>query len=313
MTSSEELILEKQQENKRSGGIVLLVMAAGIWGTVGVSSALLNRIESTPALTIGFLRLAFSSPFLLGVAFFTTRRNPFKARLRDLPLFAALGIAMASYQLFYFMAIPLSSVTLVVVVALCSAPVIVALLSIPIFKEKLTGSVILALGLALAGTGLLTLGGSSNSGDFLKPEYLLGALLALGAGLSYSSVTILSKLATRHTKSGNSQTMALSFTFAAILLLGGALLTGNLKLNLAPGVWMMAAYLGLIPTGVAYIIFMQALRRATATAASIVTLLEPGVAAFLAWLLLGESVSLLTLAGTIMLVVSVWILSIRKS
>lgn len=76
---------------------------------------------------------------------------------------------------------------------------------------------------------------------------------------------------------------------------------------------MMAAYLGLIPTGVAYIIFMQALRRATATAASIVTLLEPGVAAFLAWLLLGESVSLLTLAGTIMLVVSVWILSIRKS
>lgn len=299
-------------KNKAGSGIGWLVLAACIWGTVGVTGGLLQRISLTPALTVGFLRMAFSAPCLILLAYLTTGRS-LKALLRlsrrEWFLFSLMGLAMALYQLFYFIAIPLSSVTLVVVVALCSSPLLVALLSIPVFKEQLTRRIIIALALALGGTVLLTLGGSGGSGELFKPEYLLGALLALGAGLSYSSLAILSKLATRDSQRGPVHTLAIAFSLSALILLPAALLTGNLQLNLPLQVWGLTAYLGLIPTGLAYVIFLRGLLHATATAAAITTLLEPAVAAFLAWLVLGESLTLASLAGALLLLASVGLLT----
>lgn len=312
-TVAADLVVPAGRKPHRERGLVLLLGAALLWGTVGVSSALLNRVQTTPALTVGFLRLAFSSPFLLGLAYLTTRRNPFRLTRQEWPLVTLMGMATAVYQLFYFTAIPMSSVTLVVVVALCSSPIIVALLSIPIFHERLTRQVVGALGLALVGIGLLTMG-SSKTGELFRPEYLGGALLALGAGFSYSSFAILSKLTTQRSHLSAPQAMAVAFTLGALLLLPLAEFSGNLKLDLAGGVWFYAAYLGIVPTGLAYIIYMRALRSATATAATITTLLEPAVAAFLSWLLLGETLSLSSLFGAALLLGSVTLLhSKRKS
>jgi len=311
--TDETILAAPTFQRRRGQGLALLVLAAMLWGTVGVTAALLNRVQQTPALTVGFLRLAVSSPFLIGLAFVATRRNPFRLRRHEWPLLALMGLAMAGYQLFYFTAIPLSSVTLVVVVALCSAPVIVALLSIPVFGERLTIQVIGALMLALAGTGLLAFGGKSASGEFFKPEYLLGALLALGAGFSYSSFAILSKLTTRrHSDITAPQAMAVAFTMGALILLPLAGVSGNLKLDLPGGVWLYAAYLGLVPTGVAYVIYMRVLRSVTATTATIITLLEPAIAAGLASLLLGETLSLNSLLGAVLLIGSVALLYSKR-
>ncbi len=301
-----------ETKTKRRGELGGLVIAACLWGTVGVTSGLLQRIQETPSLTVGFLRMAFSASFLLGLAWLTTRRSPLallRLSRREWGLFGLMGLTTASYQLFYFAAIPISSVTLVVVVALCSAPLLVALLSIPIFGERLTGQLLLALALALGGTVLLASGSGGASGEFFKADYLLGTVLALGAGFSYSCFTICSKLATRHSQRGPVQTTAVAFTLSAFMLLPAAWFSGNLRLELAPGVWGLAAYLGLIPTGLAYIIFLHGLKKSSATAAAITTLLEPAVAAFLAWLLLGESLSLASFGGALLLLGSVGLLT----
>jgi DME family drug/metabolite transporter len=307
-----ETELGETTTKRRSGGLLWLVGAALIWGTVGVASALLNRIETTPALTVGFLRLAFSSPFLLGLAVIVTRRNPFQLKRREWLLVTLMGLTTACYQLCYFTAIPMSNVTLVVVIALCSSPIIVAVLSIPIFGERLTIRISGALLLALVGTGLLAFGGG-QAGEFFKPEYLWGALLALGAGFSYSSFAILSKLTTRHSEIGAPQAMSVAFTLGALMLLPLAWFSGNLKFDLAGGVWLWALYLGIVPTGLAYLIYMRGLRTATATAATITTLLEPAVAAFLAWLLLKETLSFSSLLGAILLIGSVALLSSKRA
>lgn len=314
LSGTEETMAHRQGNHKAAAGLGWLVLAACIWGTVGVSGGLLQRVESTPSLTVGFLRMAFSAPFLLGLAWLTTGRNPLsllRLSQREWVLFGLMGLAMASYQLFYFAAIPLSSVTLVVVVALCSSPLLVALLSIPIFKERLTGRLMLALALALGGTALLAFGGGSNNGEFFKLEYLLGAVLALGAGLSYSCFAIFSKLATRESERGPVQTVAVAFSLSALILFPAALFSGNLKLNLAPAVWGLTAYLGIVPTALAYIIYLRGLKQASATAATIITLLEPAGAALLAWLLLGESLTLASLGGALLLIGSVALLMKR--
>jgi drug/metabolite transporter, DME family len=300
---------EPESARVARGGILWLVLAALIWGTVGVSSALLNRVETTPPLMIAFMRLGFAAPFLLGLAWLTTRRNPFRLTRREWAYFGVMGLAMASYQITYFFAIPLAGVTLVVVVALCSSPLMVALLSIPVFKEKLTNRTILALVLSITGTILLAFSG--NSGETARPQFSLGVLLALATGLAYSGFVIFSKLVTRRkeVERGPVQPVAVAFTLAALILLVIALLTGSFKLELAPGVWLIGIYMGLMPTGVAYIIFFKGIARASATAATITTMLEPSVAALLAWLLLQEQLTLASLLGSALLLASVLVLS----
>ena len=294
---------------QKGGGIGWMVIAALIWGTVGVSSALLNRVEITPPMMIAFLRLGFASPFLLGLAWVTTRRNPFNLTGREWFYYGMMGLAMASYQVTYFFAIPMAGVTLVVVVALCSSPLMVALLSIPVFKEKLTGRTFLALALGITGTVLLAFGGNSGSGG--QSQVALGAVLALATGLAYSGLVVFSKLSVRDSKidRGPTQPVAVAFTLAAVILLGTTILTGSFKLDMAPGVWLIGAYLGLVPTGLAYIIFFKGMARASATAAAIITMLEPAVAAILAWLLLQEQLSPASLAGSVLLLASVLVLS----
>ena len=260
-----ESVGDEKPLKQKGGGIIWMIGAALIWGTVSVSSALMNRIETTPPMMIAFLRLGFASPFLLALAWFTTRHNPFKLAGREWFYYAMMGLAMACYQVTYFFAIPMAGVTLVVVVALCSSPLMVALISIPVFKEKLTGRTILALVLGITGTVLLAFGGKSG-GDG-QSQVALGAILALATGLAYSVLVVFSKLSVRDSRidRGPAHPVAVAFTIAAVILLVVSLATGSFKLNMAAGVWLIGAYLGLVPTGLAYVIFFKGMARASAT------------------------------------------------
>ncbi|HEX2914524.1 MAG TPA: EamA family transporter [Chloroflexia bacterium] len=311
---AEKALNEKALKKKGLSGISWLVLASLIWGTVGVSSALINRVESTPPMMIAFMRMAFSAPFLLSLTWLTTGRNPFRLNRREWFYYSVMGLAMAFYQVTYFFAIPMAGVTLVVVTALCSSPILVAFLSIPIFKERLTGGLLLALALALSGTALLAFGG--GQGAEIKSGVLLGAGLALLTGLAYSVLAIFSRIAMLHGTKGEQrgpiQPTAVAFSLSALVLLPVTLATGSFRLEMAAGVWLIGLYMGIMPTGVAYIIFMKGITSASATAATITTMLEPAVAAILAWLLLGERLTLASLCGTLLLLGSVLILNKRK-
>jgi DME family drug/metabolite transporter len=287
----------------------LLVLAAGLLGTVGVAAALWNRIEPTPPLTVTFLRLALAAPFLLAFAWGETGRNPLGLPRRDWPLILVMGGVMAACYSLFFLAIPLAGVTLAVVLSLCSTPVLVAVISIPLFGERLTQRIGLALGLGLVGTGILVGSGEAGPGPAAHTDYLWGAALALGSGGTYALFLLLSKLATRPSRVPGSQATALAFTLAAVLLLPVAALSGTLRLDLSFVTWLIALYMGLVPTALAYFLIQRALRAASATTASTVILLESAVAAFLAWALLGEPISLLTIGGAGLLGVSVWLLA----
>lgn len=305
---AEESSTMGERGNRTIGGILWVVLASIIWGTVGVSSALLNRVETTPPMMIAGMRLIFAAPFLLALVWLTARRNPFRLTGREWFYYTVMGLAMATYQVAYFFAIPMAGVTLVVVIALCSSPLIVALMSIPIFQERLTGKLLLSLGLGLTGTVLLAFGG--GNGLTIKPETLWGALLALITGFAYSLLVVMSRLATREGYDrGPIQPIAVAFTLGALLLLPVIVLTDSLRLNMTAGVWVIGLYLGLFPTALAYIIFLKGIKTISATAASIITLLEPAIAAFLAWGLLGESLTLISVTGSLLLLGSVLLLN----
>jgi len=202
--------------------------------------------------------------------------------MRDVVACLGLGAAMAAYQVCYFRAVTLSGLTVTAVLAICSAPLWIALLAALCLGERLARLVRLALALAVLGTALLVAGpvapGAAASGS------LLGPLLGLAAGLSYAAYAVAAKglLARRPPLA----VAAATFSLAALLLLPTALAPGA-GAALGAG-WPLFLYLGVGPTAIAYWLFGFGLARVPATMAGIATLLEPLTATALGVLWFGE-------------------------
>ena len=134
----------------------------------------------------------------------------------------------------------------------------------------------------------------------------LGALLALGAGLSYAVYAV----AAKHVL----QTIAplpvatTTFTLAA-LFLAPAVLALHAPLGVLRAGWPLLLYLGVVPTAVAYVLFTIGLRRVPATAASIVSLLEPLTAALLGVLAFHEALGAVGFVGAGLLLASLVLLT----
>jgi DME family drug/metabolite transporter len=285
-------------------GLLLIMLAAVMWGTVGITTKTLYGLSATNPLSIGFFRLALSLPVLFAVCWATQKRQMFNVAGRDLALMLLIGMMTALYQVCYFGAIERIGVAVATLVTLCTAPVMVAVISVFITKQRPSVYVLLALAGALAGTAILV-GFQENAGE--RSVDTSGILLALGSALGYSIVTLATrKLAGRYHPF---QSIAISFSFGAVILFIFALAQG-IVLSYTPIGWTLLLYLGTIPTALAYVLFIAGMRSTTATVASISTLLEPLVATILAWLIFGERFSPMGFVGVALLSGSLVILYI---
>lgn len=277
-----------------------------LWGTIGVSTNGVYKLARANAFSIGFWRMAFSVPVLALLAWRAMGGQALRVARRDLGLMLVVGVAMAAYQVCLFSAIPRLGVTVAVIITICSAPVMVAVLAALFFKESLTLRVGLALALAIGGTVLLALQEPENVsfGD----DALTGVLLALSAGLSYAMVALCSRaLANRYHPL---QSISIGFTASALILFPIAL-TNNLITSFPPAAWGLLLYLGVVPTALAYWLYLQGLKHTSATHASIIALLEPLTAAILAALIFGERLQPLGWVGAVLLLGAMGILLVR--
>lgn len=296
-----------------SWGALMVIGCAILWGTVGVTTRGIYTVSDANPLSIGFFRLAFSVPVLLALAvrsvggnLLAPRTGVAPAQGRDAALMVGLGAMMALYQVAYFAAIPRLGVTIAVIITICSAPIMVAVLSAILFKEKVTTRVLFALGAAIAGTTLLALQQPVDAG---KGVDLTGILFALGSGLGYATLTLFSRaLAERYHPL---QPITIAFTIGALLLLPIALGSG-LTVDFPAVGWGLLIYLGIVPTALAYWVFLLALRTVPPTIASILTLLEPLTSAILAAVIFGETLAPLGWVGAALLLVALAVLLFRR-
>jgi DME family drug/metabolite transporter len=285
-------------------GLVLIVLAAMMWGTTGLTSKVLNRLSAVDALSVGALRLITASPALLLLAQTLAPGSLRPLLRREWRAVLIMGAAMAGYNGSFFAALARTSVTAGTLLALCTAPLFVAVLARLFLSESLTRPVLLALAAGLSGT-ILLVGGQDRS-DLLRLDYALGNLLALAAGLSYAVYALVGRAKTHGAPPAS--LAALSFTTAAVLLAPFALVNG-LRLPTNAPAWLAVLYLGLVPTALAYALYLFGLRAVPATMASIGTLVEPLTASLLAALFLGERLTPSGLIGAGLLLSSLAILS----
>jgi drug/metabolite transporter, DME family len=292
-------------------GLLLVAIAASAWGTTGATMTLLAREAAASPLLVGWSRLAVAAPALVLAALLAgpaAPRDPARRRWpssRDLALCAALGLAMAAYQLCFFHAVTVIGVAAAALLAICSAPLLIAILAALFLGERLTPRVRLSLGMAVAGTALLVVGPrglGEGAGHFG-----LGTLLALGAGVSYAVYAVAAKgLLARVRPLAVS---AVTFALAALFLAPALLLESTPAAAAIAAGWPLFLYLGLGPTAIAYALFTAGLNRVPATAAGIVSLLEPLTATTLGLLVFGERLGVLGVTGAALLLAALALLA----
>lgn len=282
--------------------MLFIAGAALSWGSVGVTVQGINRVATTTALVIGFLRLVIAGPTLALVHTRTTHAHPLRFARRDVPVVGIMGFAMAAYQVTEFAAIPRLGVTRTILLAICVAPIFIALFAALALRERPAARALPPMALTLVGTALLV----GSGGTEATPISALGVALALGAAASYAAVAVASRaVAGRYPPA---QTTAVAFTFGALLLLPLAVSSGRAAFALGGRGWLLVALLGLVPTALGYLLFLRGLRTVPAATAGVIGLLEPLAATILAALLFGERLAPLGIGGALLLLIGLALL-----
>jgi DME family drug/metabolite transporter len=286
-------------------GVLLVAAGAALWATVGVASRFASDLTAIDALSIGFYRLAFAVPPIAWIAWHRQGLAAFRIASRaDLAVILTIGIAVAAYQAFYFAAVARAGVAIATLVTLCSAPVLVAAIAAVALGERPGARAAVAGALAVGGTVLLI---GLPEGDLDgRTRVVAGALMAIGSAIAYAGFAVASRrLAGRYPPFS---LIALGFGAGALVLLPVVLARG-LPVAHPPAAWAVLAYMGLVPTALAYVLFYAGLRHVTATVAGVVTLVEPLTATLLARALFGETLGPLGWLGAALLMAGLGVLS----
>ncbi len=278
-------------------GLIFICLAAIAWGTTGTTSMLIAQQATVSPLIVGLWRIVFALP-IFWLWHGSGRRTPTLRPDSVLPL-VAMGLCMAGYQVFYFAAVPYAGVAMTAMVAICSSPLIIALLAVVFLREKLTRKLWIALSLGVTGTVLLI--AQPDALQVGGGRFFLGVALAFGAAFSYAGYAILAKALVGRMDAIEIATY--SFTAAALVLAPALALQPTLD------VWLKALpfllYLGTITSGIAYGIYMLGIRHTSATVAGITVLLEPLTASLLGIFAFKEPISGSATLGALLLTVGV--------
>jgi drug/metabolite transporter, DME family len=283
-------------------GMAFVSLSGVLWGTIGITAQAIYHQAALGSLAVGFYRLALGLPLVALACWLLVGRKIFLVRRRHYLQMCCIGAMLALYQVAYFSAISYVGVTIATLVTLCTAPVMVSLASVLVFREALTRHTLGALALAVLGTGLLV----GTSGSAGQPTQLLSGLgLALLSAGGYAIVALLGRSLAGACHPIHST--AVSFSVGALILLPFLLLEGQSAAY--PGaVWGLLFYLGLIPTALGYVLFFLGVNSIRASTAAILTMLEPLVATFLAWQLFAERLEPLAMVGAVLLLTAITVL-----
>ena len=279
-------------------GYAEAMAAACLWGSSGVFAVHLFRMGVPPE-TVALVRPLIGVALLI-VGFLVVRPALLRIGRREL-VFIGLGggAAVGVFQIAYQKSIDAAGVPTTVAL-LYLAPALVAAASGPLLGEWPSARRLALIALTLAGVWLTVLGAEQVEARFGANGLGWGALAA-GA---YAAYTLFGRYATP--RFGSAHTVVYS-TVGACVLLAAAVpaAPGPVTLPPSPGAWLLLAAFGALTIAGAQFLFFDALGRIEASGASVVTAVEPVVAALLATILLSQGLSPVGWTGIALVVAGV--------
>lgn len=285
-----------------------LAFAALLGGATGIGFApILVRLSEVGPSATAFYRILFALPVLwLFASLESPRQGPQPAQAAKgsaaRPAFwpcAVAGVFFAADLGFWHWSIKLTTVANSTLLTNC-APFFVMFGARILFRERITAS--LLLGLVAASVGAAMLVGASFQ---LTPRHLIGDLLALITAGFYGGYL----LTIKHLRStfSTSRILAWSGVVSCVLLWIAAFLSSEtIWISTGRGLAVLLC-LGLVSHIGGQGLIAYALAHLPAGFSSVGLLLQPVVAAVLAYLLLSEPLSLLQVAGGMVILLGILI------
>ena len=283
----------------------MVAAAATLWGTVGVQvQTLFNYNLSLQSII--FWRLFFAFIILFSFVFFTNKKWLIIDK-KGLIYLALMGLfSQLLFNLFYFSCIQKTTIATAVTL-LYSAPIFIAVMARIFYKELFTPIKTVALFLCMGGCFLAATGGSVA---VLKLN-LIGVLLGLGAGFTFSLVTIISKFIINKYHQLTIIVYALGFGLLFYLPFSHPLIIFQMSLPLE--VWLLISFFGVISTAIAYGLYITGISYGIEVSrAGIISTLELVVAVILSYLIFKETLWGWKLVGILTVVFSVIIVQVDK-
>ncbi len=271
-------------------GVIAVVIASVLWGTTGTAATFAPDVSS-----LGIAAVSMGCGGLLQAIIawrFISRQWQQLKQHRKLVIWGALNVAI--YPLAFYSSMRLSGVTIGTVVSIGMAPVAAAIIERLFDQHTLSTRWIISICLGILGVALLA-GAKpqhavSTDKDTLSQWYnVFGIALGLIAAFTYA---MYSWLAHRLIQRGVHSRAAMGSMFGTggLLLLPVLLLTGAELLHSTSN-FMVGVYMAAVPMFMGYLLFGYGLRTIRASLATIITLLEPVVAAILAMWIVGETLT----------------------
>jgi drug/metabolite transporter (DMT)-like permease len=266
-------------------------LVAACFILVGFSGALVSWADA-PSSVLVVLRMSFAAAALIVVFW---RRRPFAVFLRrDLWLkLLLIGPLDGGALLAYFFAVRLTGVA-VATFLLFMQPVWVAFLAPRLLGSRTERLVYLSLGVAVGGLVVIILPSLLGSGSSLSA---VGIAVGFLSGWLYAFFQLLVKSLTEE-ELESTTIVTVEVTMDAIVILPLALWQiAALGLSLTGRDLIAAAILGLVCTAVAYTLWVEGVGRIRVQHSAILGFLTPVVAPLIAWLFLGQGMTLATALG----------------
>ena len=291
------------------GGVLLVCVAAILWGTVGVASSFMSDPGVADPAVMGLVRTTLGASVLiagavaLGMPLPGLRQFPFRALL-------VFGVAGAVFQICLFAGFERVGVTVTVAVTVC-APVVLVAIADTLWRRQMPDRLVM-IAIAVAAGGVLL----ARPAAGIDAE-AAGTIDASGVGvLAAASIAFAVLALAARSMSGRLHPLGVAgFGLAATALAVAGFLAlerGAAGFVLAPpsgGDLMILAYVGIVATGGAYLAFVLGLHRGRSAATGLTaTLIEPGVAAVLAAVVLGEQLTRPEVSGCLLMLAAVVLL-----
>ena len=276
-----------------------LIASMFIFGTIGIFVRHIPLPSSIIALVRGFVGAFFVLLFV-----YLRKSKVDKAAIKkNFPILALSGAFIGINWILLFESY---NYTTVATATLCyyMQPIFVILASPFLLKERLTAKKAVCVLVALLGmvfvSGVLTTGIPALS-------EAKGILYGLGAAFFYATVVLMNK---KITDINAYDKTIMQLGMGAIVLSPYVMLTqdfGTAASSMTPALWALLLFVGLIHTGVAYVLYFDALKDLKAQTVAIFGYIDPIVAIILSALLLKENMGLYGVIGAILVLGSTFI------
>jgi len=275
--------------------------------------------REAPSLVIAALRLTVASLILAPLALTRHRDELRKLTRADWLLGLLSGLFLAVHFATWISSLEYTSVASSVVLV-STGPLWVALLS-PIFlKEPLTRSVLGGMLLALLGGAIIGLSDSCQLenglvcpplSQFVQGTAFLGNFLALAGAWTVAGYLVIGRRL--RARMSLIPYIFVVYGIAAIVLLMIMVAAGQSPIGYSPTFYLWIILLALVPQLIGHSTYNWALRYMPAALVSITTLGEPIGSAVLAYFILRETPTLLTILGGVLILLGIYLASRKKS